>query len=64
MLAKVVVIFEQSGAGLLSRLGNDGAESEGQHEFPVAGGEVNFSGAGDVAVFGALIFPLHLEING
>ena len=64
MFAKVRVIFEQSGAHLLTRLRPDGAEAQGQHELSVAGREVNLTGARDVAVFRALVFPLHLKMFG
>jgi hypothetical protein len=63
MLAKLVVVLEQSGANLLSGFSDDGAETDGENEFSVASGEVDFAGAGDVAIFGAWVFPLHLEVS-
>ena len=50
--------------GLLSGLGPTGAETQGEHELPVAGSEVDFSSKGNIAVFRARIFPLHLEMLG
>ena len=64
MLAKFVVIFEQGRANLLAGFTPDRAETEGQHELSVAGRKIDLSGAGDVAVFCALVFPLHLEMSG
>ena len=63
MLAKLSVIFEQAGAHLLSCLRRLRAKTQRQHELSLAGGEVNFSGAGQVAIFCALVFPLHLEVS-
>lgn len=47
---------------MLAGFGDDGAEAEGEDEFAVASGQVDFPSARDIAIFGALIFPLHLEV--
>ena len=47
---------------MLAGLGPDVAEAEGEDELAVAGGEIDLSGESNVAVFGAGVFPLHLEM--
>src|SRR3974390_985966 len=64
VLANLSIIFEQSGARLLTRLGPDRTKSEGEDEFAITGSEVDFSGEGDIAVFRARVFPLHLVMLG
>ncbi len=64
MLAKIVVIFEQAGANLLSGLTPDVPEAEGQHELAFASCEVNLPGTRNVAVLCARVFPFHLEMLG
>ena len=63
MMAKLAIVLEQAGAHLLSGLRPFHSEPEGQHEFSGAGVEVDLSGAGEIAIFRALIFPLHLEMS-
>ena len=42
---------------------HDGAEAEGEDELSIAGGKIDLAGEGDVAVFGARVLPLHLEVR-
>src|ERR1700722_14858199 len=62
VFAKVGIVFEQGRAHLLASLTPDSAESQGQHELSVAGREIDLPGTSDVAIFRALVFPLHLEM--
>jgi hypothetical protein len=62
MLPKLAVILEKSGSDLLPGLTPLRAESQSQHELPVAGREVNLPRAGEVAVLRTLVFPLHPEV--
>src|SRR5258708_12228492 len=64
MLAKFGIIFEQGGAHLLSGRTPHPSKSQGQHELSIAGGQVDLSRAGKVAVFRALVLPLHLKVFG
>ena len=62
VLADLGVVLEQSGSRLLSRLGPDRPEAQRQHELAVAGREIDLAREGNVAVFRARVFPLHLEM--
>ena len=64
VLADFVVILKESRAGLLAGLSPDPTESESEDELAVAGSEVDLASEGDVAVFRARVFPLHLEVLG
>src|SRR5579864_5388660 len=62
MEAKLAVVLEEAGSHLLAGLGPDRSETECEHEFSAASREIDLSGAGDVAILRALVFPLHLEV--
>ncbi len=61
-MAKGLVRREQRRADLLAGLRPDSAEAEGENEFAVAGGQVNFRSQGDVSVFRQVVLPGHLEM--
>src|SRR5580704_2049308 len=63
MTAKLVVILEQAGSNLLSRFSPFRSEAQGQNEFSSASVELDLPGAGQAAIFRALVFPLHLEMS-
>ena len=63
MLAEFVVILKETGAHLLPGFTPYCSESQGQHELSVTGRQVNLTRAGEVAIFRALVFPLHLEVS-
>ena len=55
---------EQGREGLLAGLCPNSAEAQREDELAVAGGQVDLAGQRDVAVFGAIVFPRHLEMLG
>src|SRR5579859_2747257 len=62
MLANLCVVLEQAGVHLLPSLTPDQSEAERESELPIAGIEIDFAREGDIAIVGAVVFPLHLEM--